>query len=119
MSVSSVIYLCCFCFLLGRDLANFPRIARPLLGYLHRRGRWDSFLYHERRDALLDHYLARLSRQDHAFSPLGPIDDRFYSTVARRVPSIPLVISLASPVSCPYLDANEEIDLLVTGSLGY
>ena len=69
-------------------------------------------------DALLDHYLARLSRQVHAFSLLGIVDDRFHTTGAHHVPAIPSFVSLASPVSSPYLDANEEIDLLVIGSLG-
>ena len=118
LSVSSAIYLCCFCFLLGRDLANCLRIAHRLPGYLHRRGQWVSFLYHERLDALLDHYLMCLSHQDHAFSPLGPTDDLFHAVVALRVPAIPSFVSLAPPVSSPYLDVNEEIDLLATGSLG-
>ena len=68
-------------------------------------------------DAFLDYYLARLSRQDHTFSLLGPIDDRFHVVGARHVPTIPSFVSLAPPVYSPYLDANEEIDLLVTGSL--
>ena len=82
VSVSSTIYRCCFCFLLGRDLANFLRIARRLPGFLHHQRRWASFLYCERLDALLVHYLARLSCQDHAFPILGPIDDRFHAAVA-------------------------------------
>ena len=93
-------------------MANCLRIARRLPRYLHRRGRWASFLYYERLDALLDHYLAHLSRQDHAFSLLGPIDDRFHVAVAQCVAAIPSFVSLAPPISSPYLDANEEIDLL-------
>ena len=119
MSISDVIYLCCFCFLLGRDLANCMKIARRIPGYLHRRGRWASFLYRKRLDALLDHYLVRLSRQDHAFSLLGTIDDRFHTAGAQRISVIPSFVSLAPPVSSPYLDANEEIDLLVTRSPGF
>ena len=65
-----------------------------------------------------DHYLALLSRQDHAFAPLGPIDDRFRVVVARHIPAIPSFVSLAQPASSPYLNANEEIDLLAIGSLG-
>ena len=76
------------------------------------------FLYCERLDALRDLYLAGLSRQDHAFAPLGPVDDRFRVVVARLVLEIPSFVSLAPPISSPYLDANEEIDLLATGSLG-
>ena len=78
VSFCSVIFLCCFCFLLGRALANCLRIARRLPGYLHCRGQWASFFFYRKRlDALLDHYLARLSRQDHAFSLLGSLDDSF------------------------------------------
>ena len=76
--VSSLTYLCCFFFLLGRDLANCLRIACRLSWFLHHRGQWDSFLYCERRDALLDHYLARLSLQDNAFQLLRPVDDHFH-----------------------------------------
>ena len=60
----------------------------------------------------------RLSHQDHAFAPLRPVDDRFHATVARRVLTIPSFVSPAPSVSFPYLDANEEIDLLATGSMG-
>ena len=60
----------------------------------------------------------RLSRQDHTFAPLGPVDDSFHAAIARRILTIPLFVSPAPPVSFPYLDANEEIDLLTTGSLG-
>ena len=59
----------------------------------------------------------RLSRQDHVFALFGPVDDCFQATVARRVPALPLFVLPTPPVSFPYLDANEEIDLLVTGSL--
>ena len=97
---------------------NCLRIARCLSGYLHHRGRWASFLYRKRLDALLDPYLAHLSCQDHAFSLLRPIHYRFHAAIAWNVPAIPSFTSLASPASFPYLDANEEIDLLATGSLG-
>ena len=76
------------------------------------------FLYREQLDALLDRHLGRLFCQDRAFSLLGPTDDRFHTTSAQRVPVIPSSVSLAPPVSSPYLDANEEIDLQATGSLG-
>ena len=69
-------------------------------------------------DALLDHYLEHLSRQVHAFSLLGIVDDRFHATGAHHVLVIPSFVSLASSVSSPYLNANEEIDLLVIRSLG-
>ena len=59
-----------------------------------------------------------LSRRDHAFAPFGPVDDRFYAVVARHVPKIPSFVSPAPPVSFPYLDANEGIDILAIGSLG-
>ena len=78
----------------------------------------DFFPLSRRLDALLDHYLARLSSQDHAFSLLGPVDDRFHGVGSQRVPAIPSFVSLAPPISSPNLDANEEIDLLVTRSLG-
>ena len=118
MSVSGTFYFCCFCFLFESDLANWLRIARRLSGYQHRRGRYASFLYCERLDASWDHYLVRLSCQDHAFAPFGPVDDRFHAVVARCVPAIPSFVSPASLVSLPYLDANEGIDLLETRSLG-
>ena len=75
-------------------MANFLRIARRLPGYQHRRGQWAPFLYRERLDALLDHYLVCLSRQDLAFSLLGPVDDHFHATVARLVPIIPSFVCL-------------------------
>ena len=81
-------------------------------------GRWASFLYRERLDALLNRYLARLFRQDLIFSLLKPVDDRFHVAGAQRVPIIPSFVSLASPASSLYLDANEEIDLQETGSQG-
>ena len=115
MSVFSVIYPCCF--LLGRDLASCLRIACRLSGYLHRQGRWAYFLYRELRDALFDCYLAHLFRQDGAFSLLGPVDDHFCAAGAQSIPAIPSFVSLAPPVSSPYLDANEEIDLQAIGSL--
>ena len=59
-----------------------------------------------------------LSHQDLSFAPLGPVDDRFCVTVAWRVLAIHSFVLLAPPVSSPYLDANEEIDLLAIGSLG-
>ena len=111
-----MIYHCCF--LLGRDLASCLRIARRPPGYLHHQGRWASFLYHERLDALLDCYLACLFRQDRTFSLLRPIDDRFQAVGAQRVPAIPSYVSLAPPISSPYLDTNKEIDLQATRSLG-
>ena len=76
VSVFGAIYPCCF--LLGRDWASCLRITRRLPGYLHSQGRWVSFLYHKRLDALLDRYLVRLFHQDRAFSLLGPVDDRFH-----------------------------------------
>ena len=94
------------------------RISRRFPGYLHRQGQWASFLYRERLDALLDRYLAHLFCQDSAFSLLGPVDDRFHAAGAQRVPAIPSSVSLASPLSSSYLDANEEIDLQATRSLG-
>ena len=60
----------------------------------------------------------RLSRQVHAFSLLGTIDDRFNIENAQRILIIPSFVSLAPPVSSPYLDDNEEIDLLAIRSLG-
>ena len=116
MSVSNAIYPCCF--LLGRDLASCLRITRRLSGYLHRQGRRASFLYHEQPDALLNHYLARFFRQDCAFFLLGPADDCSRTAGAQRVPAIPSSVSLAPLVSSLYLDANEEIDLHETKSLG-
>ena len=116
VSVSGAIYPCCF--FLGRDLASCLRIARRLSGYLHHQGRWASFLYRERLDALLDFYLARLFRQDHAFSLLGPINYCFHAASAQRILAIPSSISLAPPVASPYLNANEEIDLQAIGPLG-
>ena len=113
MNVSGAINLCCFCFLLGRDLENCLRT-----GYLHRRERWASFLYCEQLDALFDHYLARLSRQVHTFSLLRTVDDYFHAAGAQRVFVIPSFVLLAHPVSSPYLDANEEIVLQAIGSLG-
>ena len=59
-----------------------------------------------------------LSRQDHAFAPFRLLDYRFHAVVARRVLVIPSFVSPAPPVSFPYLDANERVDLLTTGSLG-
>ena len=59
-----------------------------------------------------------LSHQDHTFSLLGTVDDRFHTANAQLIPVIPSFVSLAPPVSSPYLDANEEIDLLAPGSLG-
>ena len=97
---------------------SFLRITRRLLGHLHCQGRQASFLYRERLDALLDRYLAHLFHQDCAFFLLGPIDDRFHTAGAQRVPTIPSFVSLAPPVSSPYLEANEEIDLQAIGSLG-
>ena len=116
VSVSGAIYLCCF--LLGRDLASCLRIARHLSGYLHRQGRWGSFLYRERLDVLLDRYLTRLFHQDRVFSLLEPAKYCFHAASAQRIPIIPSFVSLASPTSSPYLEANEEIDLQATGSLG-
>ena len=116
VSVYGTIYPCCF--LLGRDLASCMRITRCLLGYLYCQGQYASILYRERLDALLDLRLTLLFRQDRVFSLLGPIDDRFHIAGAQRVPTIPSSVSLAPPVSSPYLDANKEIDLQVTGSLG-
>ena len=52
------------------------------------------------------------------FLYFGTVDDRFHAIGAQRVPVIPLFVSLAPPVSSPYLDDNEEIDLLAIGSLG-
>ena len=115
-SVSGVIYPCYF--FLGRVLASCLRIARHLPGYLHRQGRWASFLYREQLDALLDSYLVCLFRRDHAFSLLGPANDRFHAAGAQLVPTILSFVSLAPPVSSPYLNSNEEIDLQATGSLG-
>ena len=89
MNVSGAIYLCCFFFLLGRDLENCLK-----MGYLHRQERWASFLYREQLDALFDHYLARLSRQVHTFSLLGTADDHFHAAGAQRVPVIPLFVLL-------------------------
>ena len=80
VSVFYVIYP--YCFLLGRDLASCLRIPRRLTGYLHHPGRWASFIYRERLDALLDRYLASLFCQDRAFSLLGLVDDRFHATGA-------------------------------------
>ena len=117
VSVSGAI--CPYCFLLRRDLASFLRTARRLPGYLHHQGRWASFLYRERLDALLDRYLARLFRQDRAFSLLGTADNCFHVASAQHVPAIPSSVSLAPLVSSPYLDANEEIDLQATGALGF
>ena len=99
-------------------MASYLRIIRRLPGYLHHQGQWASFLYRKRLDALLNHYLARLFRQDRFFSLLGPVDDCFHAAGAQRVLVIPSSISLAPPASSPYLDANEEIDLQATGSLG-
>ena len=59
-----------------------------------------------------------LSRQDHTFPLLGLVDDRFHTIVAQHIPVIPSFVSLTPLISSPYLDANEEIDLLGTGSLG-
>ena len=73
----------------------------------------------ERLDASQDRCLIRLSHQDHAFALLRLVDDRFHIVVAPHCPAIPSFVSPALLVSFPYLDANEEIDLLVTGSLGY
>ena len=55
-------------------------------------------------------------RQDCVFYLLEHIDDRFHAAGAQCVPVIPSSVSLASPTSSPYLDANEEIDLYVTRS---
>ena len=86
-SVSGAIYP--YCFLLRRDLARCPRIACRLSGYLHRQGRWASFLYRELLDALLDRHLVSLFSQDRAFSLLGPVDNHFHAAGAQLVPVIP------------------------------
>ena len=117
MSVSGAIYY--FCFLLGRDLASCLRTTHRLTGYLRCQGQWAFFLYREQLDALLDRYLMRLFIQDHAFFLLKPADDYFHIASAQRVPAIPSSISLAPPVSSPYLDTNEETDLQATGSLSF
>ena len=111
--VSGAIYLCCF-LLEGGGGGGGTRIAHRLPGYLHRQGRWASFLYRERLDALLNRYLVRLFRQDHVFSLLEPANDHFHVVGAQRVPIILSSISLAPPASSLYLDANEEIDLHAT-----
>ena len=116
VSVSGTIYTCCF--LLGRDLASCLKITHHLPGYLHHQGQWASFLYREQLDALLDRYLGRLFHQDCAFFSTRPANDRFHAAGAQRVPQIPSSVSFAPPISSPYLDANEEIDLQATVSLG-
>ena len=92
--------------------------TRRLPGYLHCQGRWVPFPYRERLGALLDHYLARLFRQDHAFFLPGPANDRFHAADIQRNPIIPSSALLAPPVSSPCLDTNEGIDLQATGSSG-
>ena len=115
VSVSIAIYPCFF--ISRRDLASCLRTTRRLPEYLHRQGRWASFIYHERSGAFLVCYLARLFRQDCSFFPLEPADNRFHATGAQRIPTIPSLVLLAPPVSSPFLDSNEEIDLQATGSL--
>ena len=117
MSVSVAIYPCCF--FSGRDFGSCLRITHRLPGYLHRQGRWASFIYRERSSALLVCYLERLFRQDCSFFPLEPTDNRFHATGAQCVPAIPSPVLLAPPISSPFLDSIEEIDLQATGSLGF
>ena len=52
-------------------MANCLRITRRQPRYLHRQGRWASFLYSGRLDALLYCYLARLFCQNRSFFFLG------------------------------------------------
>ena len=111
-----MIYPCCF--LLRRDLASCLRIVHRLLGYQCHQGRWAFFLHCERLDAVLAHFLVRLFRQDHTFSQHGRADDRFHNAGAQCVHVIPSSVSLDPPTSSPYLDANEETGVRVTGSLG-
>ena len=94
------------------------RTTHRLVRYLCRQGQWAFFLYCERLDGLLDRYLTCLFRQDRAFFLLKPADDRFHIASAQHIPTIPSLVSLAPPVSSPYLDTNKEIDLQATGSLG-
>ena len=116
MSVSGAIYPCCF--LSRRDLASCLRTTRRLPEYLHRQGLWASLFSRERLGSLFVCYLACLFRQDHTFFLLGPADNLFHVTSAQRVLTIPLSVLVTPPVSFPYLDTNEEIDLQVTESLG-
>ena len=90
---------------------------RPLR-YLRCQGQWTPFLYCGRSGALLGCYRARLFRQDRAFFLPRPANDRFHIAVVQRDPAIPSSILPAFPVPSPCLDANKEIDLRVTGSLG-
>ena len=76
------------------------------------------FLSLGRGSVMLDRYLTRLFRQDHVFSLLRPVDNRFHAASAQLIPVIPSSVSLAPLVSSSYLDANEEINLQATGSLG-
>ena len=87
------------------------RIARLLSENLHCQGRWISFLYRIRLDALLDRYFAGLFRQDLVFSLLELANDRFHAVGDQGVPVIPSSVSFVPPASSLYLDANEEIDL--------
>ena len=94
------------------------RTTRRPLRYLRCQGRWTPFLYCGRSGALLGCYLARLFRQDRAFFLPRPVNDRFHTTIVQRNLAIPLSILPSFLVPSPCLDANKEIDLRVTGSLG-
>ena len=50
--------------------------------------------------------------------PFFCLDDRIHIVNAQHDLAIPSSVLLALPVSSPCLDANEEIDLQATGSLG-
>ena len=100
--------------LLGRDLVSYLRTTRRLSGYLHRQGRCVPFLYSKRSGALLERYLALLFRQDHTFFYMGLQMIVFTLQMFSAILQFPHL-----PVSSPCLDANEGIDLQVTGSSGF
>ena len=60
----------------------------------------------------------RLFSQDYAFFLSAPVNDRFLVTDAQRDLAISSSVLLALPASSLCLDANEEIDLQATRSLG-
>ena len=100
-------------------MASCLKTTRRLLGYLHRQGQWVPFLYRVRLGALLDRYPTRLSHQDRSFFLPRPANDSFHVADIQRDPAIPSSVLLPPPIFSPCLDANEEIDLQVTGSSGF
>ena len=94
-------------FLMGRGLASCLRTTHHLSGYLHRQGRWASFLYRKQTGALPDRYLARLFRQVRAFFLPRPENDCFHAADVQRDPAISSSALPAPPISSPCLNANE------------